>query len=504
MTDKSALTTTTPTAAVTPDRISTGVNGIDEILNGGLIPTRSTLVRGPPGAGKTLFGLHYLTAGVEDDEAGLFINMGEPEPYIREDAANFGFEVDAIDFLDLRPDEAAFTAGESYDVFPEQEVEGPSLADEITTAITDTQPDRVFIDPLSQLRYLSDTPYQFRKQVMGLFRLLEDTSTVFTSQATRETPDDDLQFMSDAVIHLDSSGDYRQVSVSKFRGSDFHGGVHALRLTDGGMVVSPELLPDNHSREFSAGTLSSGVPELDSLLHGGIERGTVTLLSGPTGVGKTTTGLQFLKECAGRGTNSVLYSFEENRRTLLQRAEAVNIPIREMIGRDTFQITEISPGEMTVDEFGRSVRRDVEDNDVEMVMIDAMDGYQNSMVGIDEPQDIVAISRYLRNMGVTTIFANEVHRVTGEFEVSEEKVSQIADNILILRHIEYQGELRKVIGVLKKRTSDFEQSLRELQITAHGVKVGEPLTGLRGVLTGTPDWNGGTSDPSVSGTNGTD
>lgn len=504
MTDTGELTSTTKPAAVTPDRISTGVTGIDEILHGGLISTRSTLVHGPPGAGKTLFGLHYLTAGAGGDETGLFINMGEPERYILEDAASFGFDMDAVDFLDLRPDEAAFTGGESYDVFPEQEVEGPTLADDITTAINDLQPDRVFIDPLSQLRYLSDTPYQFRKQVMGLFRLLEETSTVFTSQATQATPDDDLQFMSDAVIHIDQSGEYRTISVSKIRGSGYHSGVHTLRITGDGMVVSPELLPDRHGRDFASGTLSSGVPELDSLMHGGIERGTVTLLSGPTGVGKTTTGLQFMKEGAGRGTNSVLYSFEENRRTLLSRAKAVNIPIREMIERDTFQITEISPGEMSVDEFAQTVRRDVEDNDAGIVMIDALDGYQNSLVGVDDIQEIAAISRYLRNMGVTTIIANEVHRVTGEFQVSEEKVSQLADNILILRHIEYQGELRKVIGVLKKRTSDFEQSLRELQITEHGVKVGNPLTGLRGVLTGTPDWNDGAGDSASIDTNGTD
>lgn len=479
---------TTKTEAATANRISTGVKGIDTILNGGLVPGRSTLVRGPPGAGKTLFGLHYLTAGISNDETSLFINMGEPEPYIREDAAAFGFNTDAIHFLDLTPEKEDFHAEETYDVFATSEVEGPPVAEATTDTIGEIQPDRVFIDPMTQLRYLVGDPYQFRKQVMALLRLLENTSLVFTSQDTPAAPDDDLQFLADAVIDFQQDGQRRTLTVSKFRGSDSRSGDHSLRITDEGMVVAPQLSSDNHSREFTAETLSSGVPDLDSLLHGGLERGTVTLLSGPTGVGKTTTGLQFMKEGAGRGTNSILYSFEENQRTLLDRAEAVNIPIQKMIDQGTLQITEISPDKMSVDEFAQRVRRDVEDNEAEIVMIDAIDGYQTSLLGVRGKQDITSLSRYLRNMGVTTIIANEVHRVTGEFQATEEKISQIADGIVFLRHIEQQGELRKVIGVLKKRTGDFEQTLRELQITEHGIRVGEPLPELRGILTGTPEW----------------
>ncbi|QDX39518.1 AAA family ATPase [Salarchaeum sp. JOR-1] len=468
-----------------------GVPGIDDILNGGLIPDRSTLVRGPPGAGKTLFGLHYLTAGT-DDETGLFINMGEPEQYLREDATAFGFDPDAFELLDLRPDEAAFTQEESYDVFPTQEVEGPALADEITTALNDVKPDRVFIDPMTQLRYLTEDPYQFRQHVMGLFRLLEGTSVVFTSQATQATPDDDLQFMSDAVIHLDQTNEYRTLRVSKFRGSDFQRGEHSLQITDDGMVASPQLSSETQHSTDPQGTLSSGVPELDALLNGGLDRGTLTMLTGPTGAGKTTTGLQFLKEATGRNSQAVLYSFEENERTLLQRADAVNIPIREMRDDGTLTIETIEPDEMTVDEFTQEVRRAVETNGVEVIMLDAIDGFQQSVRGAETKDVLVTLGRYLRNAGVTAIFVNEVHAITGDFQATERGISQLADNIVFLRHIEYQGELRKVIGVLKQRTSGFEHTLRELEITEHALSVGEPLPNLRGILTGTPEWEAST------------
>ena len=480
--------TRTATDASRSSRISTGIIGIDTVLNGGLVPGRSTLVRGEPGAGKTLFGLHYLTAGISNDETSLFINMGEPEQYLREDATMFGFETDTIHFLDLTPDGEKFHAEETYDVFAPAEAEGPSLAETITETIADVDPDRVFIDPITQLRYLLDNPYQFRKQLMALFKVLEETSVVFTSQATRETPDDDLQFLADAVINLQQDGLHRSATVSKFCGSNFVAGDHSLRITDDGLVVSPRLNPDAHRVEFTTEALSTGIPELDSLLHGGLDRGTVTLLSGPTGVGKTTTGLQFLNEAAARGTNSVLYSFEETQRTLVHRAEEINIPIQESLEKGTLRISEIAPDSVSADEFAQQVRRDVEEHDVEIVMIDAIDGYQTALLDVDAKQDITTLGRYLRNMGVTAIFANEVHRVTGEFQATEEKISPLADTIVFFRHIEHKGELRKVLGVLKSRTSDFEQTLRELEITEDGLQIGGPLPEIRGILTGTPDW----------------
>jgi circadian clock protein KaiC len=103
-------------------------------------------------------------------------------------------------------------------------------------------------------------------------------------------------------------------------------------------------------------------------------------------------------------------------------------------------------------------------------------------------QDLVKIGRYLRNMGVTGIVTNEVHNITGEFRATDEGMSYLADNIVVLRHVEYMGSLRKVIGVLKMRTSEFENQLRELEITEHGLQVGESLPELRGILTGTPTW----------------
>jgi len=474
-------------------RIPTGVPGFDRILNGGYLPETATLVRGPPGSGKSIFSLHFLAAGLNAGETCLYINLGEPEQYILETAQEFGIDIDALDVLNLSASSDQFHGEETYTLFESSEVETPAFVEDIRAEIQAVEPDRVVIDPVTEFRYLAPDQHQFRSQILSLVNLVkdEDATVVLTSQAADSMPDDDLQFLVDAVVNIESHPDRRLVRVSKFRGSSVRSGNHTLQITDEGMQVWSQLDPNRHERAHSSAKLSSGVPELDSLLSGGVTTGTITFLSGPTGVGKTTTGLQFMKEATGRGQRSVLYSFEEDRHTLFERAESVNIPITDMVDQGTLNVEVIGPEELSVDEFTHHIRTEVEDNGTEIVMIDGTSGFEQSLRGVsaDPMRDLVKIGRYLRNMGVTGLVTNEVHQITGEFRATDQRMSFLADSIIVLRHVEYKGSLRKVIGVLKMRTSDYENQLRELEITEHGLRVGESLPELRGILTGTPTWN---------------
>jgi circadian clock protein KaiC len=158
--------------------------------------------------------------------------------------------------------------------------------------------------------------------------------------------------------------------------------------------------------------------------------------------------------------------------------------------RGTLVLEELEPLNMSPQQFAQAVRREIEEDGGDIVMIDGIRGYQLSIQGDhrDLTRKLHALCRYLTNMGVTVILVDESSMLMEEFSATDSGVSYLADNILFLRHIEYGGELRKVAGVLKKRTSDFERSLRELEITENGLKLGDPLTGLRGVLSGTPEW----------------
>jgi circadian clock protein KaiC len=473
------------------NRLSTGIGGLNEILQGGLIPERSYMLRGRAGSGKTLLGLHVLQEGIRQDETALFVNLEEDLNDLKANATVFGFDTEAIDFLDLSPTADVFTEDQSYEVFEASEVEQDPLTGKIVDTITEGDPDRVVVDPLTQLRYLTSGDYQFRKQIVGFMKFLKQrgATVVFTVQDTEDLPTDDIEFITDGTILLGETTHGQTIGVPKFRGSAVRNGEHAYRITDNGMKVYPELEPSQHDGDYSADHISAGVPEIDELLNGGISRGTVTIISGPTGVGKTTLGTQFMKEAAGRGERSVIYLFEENTKTFMNRSRAVNIPINDMIERGTLQVHEVNALERSPQEFGCMVRTEVENNDTGIVMIDGIAGYRLTLRGEDDTvlERMHTLGRYLNNMGVTTILVDETKNVTGEFNATQENISYLADGIVFLRHLELQGKLRKAIGVLKKRTSDFERTLREFEITGHGIKVGEPLTGMRGILSGTPE-----------------
>ncbi|MEO0458718.1 MAG: ATPase domain-containing protein [Cyanobacteria bacterium P01_A01_bin.114] len=484
-------------SATAQKRLSTGISGLDSILSGGFIPNQAYLLRGGPGSGKTTLGLHFLAQTIEQEPA-LFITLGEVESKIRRNAEIRGLDLKNVHFLDLTPSADFFTEDKSYDIFLPADVERESVTNQIINSVKSLHPKRVFIDSITQFRYLSSDNYQFHQQVLSFIRFLtdEDVTTLFTSESGRVTPDDDLQFLSDGVISLETLPDRRILQVNKFRGSGFSEGLHSLKLTQTGVEVFPQLKPEKHARAFEPDTIPSGVPELDELLHGGIERGTVTIVTGPTGVGKTTFGLQFMKEAAGRGERSAVYTFEETEDTVLHRCEGINIPVRAMIEQGTLAIEMVEALALTPDEFAQMVRHQVEQQGVQIVMIDSIAGYKIAIRGDHLVSHVHALCRYLQNMGITTLLINEVESITGNFKATEQGLSYLADNIVFLRHLEIRGELRKAIGVLKKRLSSFERTLREFEITRYGVKVGAPLSNLRNILSGVPEWVKPSSDPS--------
>jgi circadian clock protein KaiC len=469
-------------------RVSTGVGGLDEVLSGGLLAGRTYLLSGPPGSGKTTLGWHYLIAGIEAGEPVLYISFAEPEAELRANAARSGFDAAAVEVLDLSPAAEYFARSETYDIFSAREVETQPTTARIIETIQRIGPRRVFVDSMTHLRHLSTDAYQFRRQALSFLRFVSALgSVVVTSESTPETPDDDLRFITDGVIEIAFGTRGREISVSKFRGSDYRAGRHALTLSATGAAVFPRLIPESHRRPFVPEPLSSGLPLLDKLLHGGIERGTVTLISGPTGVGKTTLGMQFLVEAATRGERSALYTFDERADTVVGRCHAVGIPVREMIAGGALSVVELEALRFGPDEFANIVRRDVEERGTRIVMIDSVSGYRMS-VSDGLAERIHALGRYLQNIGVTVILVDELREVTS-FRVTEVGISYLADNVIFLRYLErfVDGtvELRKGIGVLKKRLSDFEKGVREFSITCNGVRIGEPLR-LNSILTELP------------------
>ncbi|WP_153952346.1 ATPase domain-containing protein [Halosegnis longus] len=471
-------------------RVTSGTDGLDDVLDGGFIRGQTAIVSGGPGTGKTVLALQFLAAA----DRGLYIGFEEREEDIRENAARLDIDLSNVEILDLSADGSRFfESDDEYTIFPHEEVEGEALLDSIADEIDDIEPDRLAIDPLSELRSLVPDDYRFRRNISSLVNELKarDITTVCTTQAVAAGSDWDLQFLGDATLEIDRTTNHRSLEVTKFRGSDFANGKHTYRIRgDTGGRIYPKLVPGEHRRETDREQLSSGVSELDALLGGGIERGSVTVISGPSGVGKTTLGSLFLRSSAAGGTPSAGFLFEELRDDYLYRADQLGLGVGQLHADGPLRLFEVESLTQSPDEFAADVREAVEGG-VEVVMIDGIPGYRLGLRGSDTEQELTrelhALCRYLKRMGVTTILIDEVGSLAGSLDATDERVSYLADNIIFLRYVEMDGEIRKVVGVLKKRFSDFEQSLRELRIDTDGVTLGGALTDRRGILTGVPE-----------------
>lgn len=474
-------------------RIPTGVPGLDVILDGGFIARQAYLVRGGIGTGKTTFGLHFLTEGVRHDESTLFVTLLRQEAEVRLHAASMGFDLHGVHFLDLSPTPSLFSEMQTSHIFAPAETERAPLMQKIAEQIRATQPRRICVDAITQLRYLAGDELEFRRLTLAFLRFFQeqDATVLLMAEMDGQVHDESLPFLADGVITLRKLPEGRTLEVEKLLGSGFRGGHHSLRLNETGLRVFPKLVvPDRMVQPFTGELIPSGVPALDALLNGGIERGLVTIISGPSGTGKSLLSLLFAREAATRGERTAVFLFEETRIPLVARAERLGLPLAQMQDAGTLSIISVMPADYLPDEFTELVCREVEERGARLVIIDSLAGYQKTLHGEDFSSSIFDLCAYLKARGITTILVNDVEAITGDFRVTEVGISYLADNIIFLRYLEINGELRKAIGVLKKRMSRFEQTLREFRVTERGIQVGEPLSNLRGILLGVPEWVG--------------
>ena len=477
-------------------RASSGIPGLDELLRGGFVRGRMYLVTGQPGTGKTTVGYHFLESGLQNDETVLYIHGEESEAEILENAAQFGIEITDASFLDLGPDADFFTEDPSYDLVTADEIEEERYTRSIQKKIRETDPSRVVLDPITQLKYIESSKHHYRKRLLSFIRFLKDRGITVVATATTDATgasETEVQSLSDGVVQLHRRQEGRRIEVRKHRGVGQIDGTHGLEIRSAGIEVFPQVSPQPNDLTFDPVPLGSGVPELDELTGGGFERGTVTFLTGPPGVGKTTLSGLYAIQAATEGDRSAIYLFEEREQTFLHRCRSLGMPIDDIREQGLLTVETIDPLTMSAEEFAHGIRDEVETEGTEMVVIDGFGGYTTAIQGTTDElkRDLHALSRYLSHNEVTTFVTDATHRITGVAAATSSQISPIADNLLFLSYIELDGSLRKVVGVLKKRAGRFEHTLREFEITADGVRVGEPLTGFQGIVSGVPQTSAG-------------
>ena len=470
------------------ERVSSGLAGLDEVLHGGFVSRKSYLLQGGPGSGKSTFGYSFLADGAHRGGTSLLITLSEPKESIIENAAKQGIDLSNVMILDLSPHDEVFKESESYSVFNAQEVESEPIINSIIETVSQHKPDRVLLDSATMLQQLYKDTFQYRSMALSFIRYIcsSGATLMMILEKDPDSGSSETEFWVDGVITLKNIPGWRRLQVEKFRGSDFYSGDHAFTLKPDGVHVFPRLYPGYYDRRFTSELLSSGVEQLDTMLYGGIEQGTITMITGPTGVGKTNLGIQFMKKASSRKERSVIFTFEESTNVLIERSRVIGVPIDDMLDSGKLRIQFIEPFSYSPDEFVSMVKHEVEQQDARFIMIDSVGGYNLSMREEDSLERLHALCIYMGNMGVTGLLVNETPNVTGEFVTTSLNASYLADNIIFLRYLEMNSELCKAIGILKKRLSDFEKSIREFHITSEGIKVGEPLKKVQGIMGGNP------------------
>jgi len=475
-------------------RSSTGVPGLDDILHGGLIAERFYLIDGNPGAGKTTLALQFLLEGLRIGERCLYVTLSETRDELIAGASSHGWSLEGMDIVELIAEDRELEGNGELMMYHPSEVELTDTTRKVFEAVERLRPSRMVFDSLSELRLLAQSSLRYRRQILALKQFFVDRgcTVLLLDDGTAEGPDLQLQSIAHGVISLQHKAPaygraLRQLQVIKFRGSDFRSGFQHFKIRRGGLEAYPRLTAREHGREFRQETVPSGVAELDSLLGGGVDRGTATLLIGPPGSGKSTVALQYATAAAQRGDHAAVFAFEETRALLIARSAGLGMTINEGRGPGQIMVRQIDPAEVSPGEFAAMVRRSVEEDNARVIVVDSLNGYMNAM---PEESFLAAqlheLVSYLNNHGVVTFLVAAQSGLMGTAMRTPVDASYLCDAVVLMRMFEHEGNVRKAISVLKKRSGSHEESIRRIWFDARGLHLSPPLMHLRGVMSGVP------------------
>lgn len=472
----------------------TGIDGLDNVLGGGFERSRTFLLEGSPGTGKTTIALQFLITGARAGERCLYITLSETEDELRATATAHGWALPGIDIYELIPPENLLDEQQQQSLLYSSDLELGETTRRIFEAFERIKPDRVVLDSLSEIRLLAQSSLRYRRQILALKHYFARTgaTVLMLDDLTTDARDKTVHSVAHGVVRLeelapDYGAERRRLRTIKYRGRRFRGGFHDVAIITGGIRVFPRLVSAEHKGTFNREILTTGSAPLDALLGGGVDRGSSVLVLGPAGTGKSTVTLLFIQNAIARGEKAAMFVFDEELQLLIGRALGIGIDLQVHIDAGNLILSQVDAAELTPGEFSERVRTSVENDGVRTVVIDSLNGYQSAMPG---EQALVLhmheLLQYLNRQGATTFLTVAQHGLVGDMKAPVD-VTYIADTVLLLRYFEAQGRVRRAMSVIKKRTGAHEDTIREYRIGSDGLTLGEPLTGFQGILRGVPE-----------------
>jgi circadian clock protein KaiC len=484
------------------ERAATGIVGLDQILGGGFPRNRMYLLEGNPGAGKTTLALQFLLEGARRGESGVYATLSESDEELRDVARSHGWSLDEITVCDLQASEESLKADSQYTLFHPSEIELSETTRAVIEAVERVNPTRVVFDSLSEMRLLARDSLRYRRQILALKHYLtaRGCTVLLLDYPAGASGDFQLQSLAHGVLTLEHhSPEYgsqrRRLRVQKVRGVAFHEGYHDFNISTGGLEVYPRLVAAEHRTTGEEENISSGLPELDTLLGGGLPRGSSAIFLGPSGVGKSVISTQYVVAAAERGEASAIYLFDESPTTWSRRAAGLELDAAPHLASGRIKLQQVDPAELAPGELAHIIRQEVSERAVKVVVIDSLNGYSQGM-----PEErfltlhLHELLSYLNQQGVLTILALAQHGLVGTGVESPIELTYLSDAVILLRYFEAFGQIRQAISVVKKRTGNHERSVRELRL-GPAVRVGDRIRQFQGILAGQLVYQGSDRGP---------
>ncbi|MCW2667264.1 MAG: putative circadian clock protein KaiC [Frankiales bacterium] len=477
-------------------KLETGIPGFDHLTMGGLPRRRATVLAGQAGSAKTVFAGQFLAEGVRRGQPGVFVTLEEPADDLRRNLATLGFDVASWEaagdwrFVDASPlvREDGTPAPYSFE----------TLLAQIGQAVDATGADRLVLDSLNTVFSLSEDAGVARQRLRNLAsRMRAMGLTVVMTVETASDPAGSLsrygieEFVADNVVLLrntrEGKGRRRTVEVLKMRGSSHRKGDYAFTIQPGvGLVVLPvstSVLQASPTHE----RVSSGIADLDQMLHGGLFRDSITLLGGPTGTGKTLLSLEFLASAAARGERALLLAYEESPDQIARNAVGQGRQFARLRDEGLLRVVSTYPEEASLEDHLLEIKELVDEFRPARLAVDSLTALERGGSPEAFREFVVALAAYLKTEGLPTVLTASTPSLSRASSVTEGHVSTLADVLVLTRYAELPGEIRRAITVVKMRGSSHDQQVRELVISDEGLRIGGPLRTPAGVLPGPPE-----------------
>ena len=477
------------------EKLRTGISSLDIIAKGGLPKMRTTLISGTAGSGKTVFAVHFLAAGIELGEPGVFVTFEESAADVRANMLSFGWDLSAweeagkLAFVDASPDPQIETVESGgFDL--------GALVARIQNAVNKIKAKRVSVDSLGAVFS------QFTDQAMvrgELFRIASALKKMgVTAVLTAERTDDHgpvarfgvEEFIADNVMilrnALEDETRRRTIEILKFRGCDHQKGEYPFTIVpQGGVIVIP-LSAMQLSMKSSNVRISSGNKELDEMCGGGFFRDSVTLVSGATGTGKTLTVSQFLQGGAAAGEKCLLLAFEESRDQLVRNANGWGFDFEKMERDGLLRVVCDYPDVSGLEDWLVTIQAIITDFGPQRVALDSLSALENVGTIKAFREFVIGLTSFIKHKEITGMFTSTTGSLMGGDSITESHISTLTDSIVLLRYVEMFGEMKRGLTVLKMRGSAHDKAIREFTIGKGGMQMGRAFRNVTGILTGSP------------------